>query len=158
MILGTDNIPLTMKGHVVMVLSYFQGLNVYLHITYLFSIVPVIPILGWYFQLFLFFHFFFVPLSPHVWLFSHQSFIDQLHLHSFPVLFSPWAILWVCLCPYAKSWLKLNWLCRTGFLLVLAVVRFAVSFPISLWDRRKTSFKQHSSIHLKSKASKPRVP
>lgn len=57
MILGTDNIPRTLKGHVVMVLSYFQGLNVYLHITYLFSIVPVIPILGWYLQLFLFFHF-----------------------------------------------------------------------------------------------------
>ena len=34
MILGTDNIPLTLEGHVVMILSYSQGLNVYLHITY----------------------------------------------------------------------------------------------------------------------------
>lgn len=57
MILGTDNIPLTLKGHVVMILSYSQSLNVYLHITYLFSVVPIIPILGWYPQLFLIFHF-----------------------------------------------------------------------------------------------------
>ena len=143
-------------------LSYSQGLKVYFNITYLFSVFLFILIPDFYIQ---FFHFvFYFLLSGLVSLHVSNSLLPSvIYCQVTP---SDLFLFCFLIKPLFESALVLT--LKTDVNLIGAVqllasfqyqrqVMFAIPLLVSQYGIRKTSHRQDSSRHLKSKASKHRV-